>query len=80
MVAWPASELAVVALVGPHDGTVNDIHRQLLDALDVAVPDDEREKPPRCDEAGPPPPTDSDVALDIAEAVKRRGRGRRRPS
>jgi len=79
LVAWPAEDRAIVVLVARHDGAANDIYRQLLGALDVAVPEDERAKPPCCDETGQPP-ADSDLALDIAEAVERTRRARRRRS
>ncbi|MGI9023347.1 MAG: hypothetical protein ACR2HV_08980 [Acidimicrobiales bacterium] len=78
LIAWPADDHAVVILVAPHDRTANDVYRRLLDALDIGEPEDDREKPPCCDEAGQPP-ADRNVALDVADAVERRERaGRRR--
>lgn len=78
LTAWLAEDHAIVILVARHDGTASDVYRQLLDALEVEVPDDERFKPPCCDEAGEPP-ADEDVALVIANAVARgQRRGRRR--
>ena len=78
LTAWPAQDHAIVILVGRHDGTANDVYRQLLDALQVGVADDERDKPPCCDESGEPPAAE-DVARVIADAVERgRRRGRRR--
>lgn len=77
LVAWAADNHAIVILVARHDGTVNDIYRRLLGALDIVVPEAEREKPPCCDEAGQPP-ANRDLALVIADAVERGRRGSRR--
>jgi hypothetical protein len=78
LTAWLAEDHAIVVLVARHDETANDVYRQLLDALDVGVADDERDKPPCCDESGEPP-ADEDVALVVADAVERAlRRGRRR--
>jgi hypothetical protein len=77
LIAWLAADHAIVVLVARHDGTANDIYRQLLDALEVGVTEDEREKPSCCHESGGPP-ADEDVALVIADAVERGQRGGRR--
>ncbi len=77
LVAWPAEDNPLVIFVARHDGTANDIYQQVLDALDIAVPADERAKPPCCDEAGRPP-ADPDVAFNVADAVERWSRTGRR--
>ena len=77
LIAWPAVEHAVVIAVGPHDRSSTDIYALLLDALDLDVPEEERNKPPCCDEEDRPP-ADSDIAQEVAGAVKRLGRTRRR--
>lgn len=76
LIAWPAKDYAIVILVAPHDRSGGDVYGQLLDALELTVTAEEREKPPCCDEKGRPP-TDSDVATQIADAVERRVRTRR---
>ena len=77
LIAWPADDHAVVIAVGRHDRSGEDVYALLLHALGLEVPEDEREKPSCCDESGRPPAA-PDVAADIAEAVQRLGRGRRR--
>lgn len=56
--------------VGPHDQTAGDVYATLLEALDLDVPDDERQKPPCCDDEGQPPSGESVAAL-ISEAMDR---------
>ena len=77
LIAWPADDHAIVILVARHDGTRTDIYRQLLEALGIGVPEDEREKPPCCDESGQPP-ADRELALVIADAVELGERAARR--
>jgi hypothetical protein len=77
IVAWPAEDHAVVIAIGPHDGSNNDVYALLLDALDRRVPPDERDKPPCCDEQGLPP-LDPQTASELADALKRVERVRRR--
>jgi hypothetical protein len=77
LTAWPAEDHAVVVAVGRHDQSSEDVYTLLLEALGLEVPDDEREKPPCCDDAGQPP-TDPDVAADMANAIDRLRRARRR--
>lgn len=77
LVTWPAKDHAIVVLVARHDGSAADVYGQLLAALAITALDDEREKPPCCDDEGDPP-ADAGVASDIAEAVERWARARRR--
>lgn len=77
LIAWPATDRAIVVLVGRHDGSGADVYGQLLAALAITEREEEREKPPCCDEEGGPP-ADPDIATDIAEAVERWARARRR--
>jgi hypothetical protein len=79
LVAWPAADHAVVLLVGPHDTKAGDVYDQLLEAVGIDTLDDERAKPPCCDEVGVPP-VDEEVALEVADAVNRTARRRRRRS
>jgi hypothetical protein len=77
IVAWPADDHAVMIAIGPHDRSSNDVYEMLLVALDRDVPAEERDKPPCCDEEGLPP-ADPDSASEIADALKRVERVRRR--
>jgi hypothetical protein len=74
LTVWPGQEQAIVVLVAPHTRSRGGVYDQLLDALDIEMPADEREKPPCCDEVGEPP---VDAAAAIAEAVDNRTRGAR---
>jgi hypothetical protein len=76
-VAWPATDHAVVLLVGPHSTKADDVYDQLLEAVGIEAPDDERAKPPCCEEDGAPP-VDEEAATEIADAVDRAARSRRR--
>jgi hypothetical protein len=77
VVGWPAADHAVVLLVGPHSTKADDVYDQLLEAAGVDAPNDERTKPPCCDEDGAPP-VDEDAAIEVADAVDRTTRRRRR--
>lgn len=77
LTVWPAEDHAVVIAVGSHDQSTEDVYAALLDALELTVSADEREKPPCCDNAGQPP-ADEEVAATIAEAIDARARSRRR--
>ena len=61
LVAWPADDHAVVIAIERHDESSDDVYAAILDALGLQVPEDEREKPPCCDEEGLPP-ADPNVA------------------
>jgi hypothetical protein len=78
LTAWPAAEHAVVIAVGPHSRSSNDVYALLLEALDLDVPMEERDKPPCCDEEGLPP-ADPDVAEEVADTIERLRRARRMP-
>lgn len=77
LTVWPATDHAVVIAVGPHDESNQDLYSALLDALELDVPTDEREKPPCCDDEGLPP-ADEEIATSISEAIEHRTRARRR--
>ena len=77
LTVWPAADHAVVIAVGPHDESDQDLYASLLDALELDVPTDEREKPPRCDDEGLPP-ADEEITASISEAIEHRTRARRR--
>ena len=77
IIAWPAADHAVVIAVSPHDRSDSDVYVTLLVALDRDVPAAEREKPPCCDEEGLPP-VDPESASEIADALQRLARVRRR--
>lgn len=77
LVAWPSADQAVVLLVGPHSTKADDVYDQLLEAVDIETPDDERAKPPCCDDDGAAP-VDEDAATEVADAVERTARRRRR--
>lgn len=77
LTVWPDEERTIVILVAPHDGTGSDVYSELLDALEVDMPQDVRDKPACCDAEGEPP-TDPEAANAIADAVGRHSRTRRR--
>ena len=77
LTAWLADDHVVVVAIGPHDQSALDISDLLLDALDIDLPDDERTKPPCCDDEGIPP-ADHDTAESIADAGDNLARRRRR--
>jgi hypothetical protein len=77
LTVWAAPDHAVVVAIGRHDRSTEDVYSLLLDALGLDVADDEREKPSCCDDAGQPP-ADPDVAADVANAIQRLRRTRRR--
>jgi voltage-gated potassium channel Kch len=79
LTVWPAEDQAVVVLVGTHSTTAGDVYDQLIEALGIDVPDEERTKPSCCDDEGEPP-ADEDAATELADAVERSARraGRRR--
>ncbi len=45
LTAWTEPDRAVVIVVGPHDRSAVDVYDQLLAALNLPVPADERENP-----------------------------------
>lgn len=59
LTVWPAEDNAMVILVAPHERAGSDVYGQLLDALNLTVPVDERGKPSCCDEEGRLPPKTS---------------------
>lgn len=77
LTVWPTEDQAVVVLVGPHTATAGDVYDQLLEALGIDVPDEERTKPSCCDDEGEPP-ADEKGATELADAVERSGRRARR--
>jgi len=77
LTAWPADDEAVVLAIARHDTTAEDVYTTLLAALDLTVPEEERQKPPCCDDEGNPP-IDEATALEIADALTRHARPRRR--
>lgn len=77
LTVWPGDEHAIVVLVGPHTRTPGSVYDQLLDALGIEMPANEREKPPCCDEEGKPP-VNAAAASAIAEAVDNCSRRARR--
>lgn len=77
LTVWPADDHAIVVLVAPHDRTASDVYAALTDALDVTIPEDERTRPPCCDDSGQPP-TDKTLAREVVDAMRRMTRTRRR--
>ena len=59
------------------DRSDSDVYATLLVAIDRDVPAAEREKPPCCDEDGLPP-VDPEGASEVADALQRLARVRRR--
>lgn len=77
LTAWPADDEVIVLAIARHDTTAEDVYATLLAALDLTVPEEERQKPPCCDDEGQPP-ADEAIALEIADALTRHSRPRRR--
>ncbi len=77
LTAWPSDDQVIVLSIARHDTTVEDVYAALLAALDLEVPEEERQKPPCCDAEGNPP-ADEAIALEIADALTRHTRSRRR--
>lgn len=75
LTVWPEPERVVVILVAPHSNAAGDVYDQLLNALGIETPADEREKPACCDEEATPP-VDVEAAEAIADAVESRARRR----
>lgn len=78
LTVWPAEDHAIVIAIGPHDASTDDVYADLLDALELDIPDAERTKPPCCDDAEGPPPADEAIATRIADAIDHRARRSRR--
>ncbi|QYG93551.1 hypothetical protein HC251_14700 [Iamia sp. SCSIO 61187] len=77
LTAWPADDEVIVLAIARHDSAAGDVYTPLLAALDLEVPDEERQKPSCCDDEGHPP-ADEATALEIADALSRHTRSRRR--
>jgi hypothetical protein len=77
LTVWLGSDHAVVIAVGPHDRSAGDLYRGLVEALKIDAPEEERSKPPCCDEAGQPP-VHADTAAAIVAAVESLQRPRHR--
>lgn len=80
LTAWPSVDHAIILAIGPHDRRASDVYELILVALEVEVPQVQRDKPSCCDELGSPP-ADSQVAEALADAVDalaRRASGLRR--
>jgi hypothetical protein len=77
LTVWHAEDHATVIAVGPHGQTAGDVYVALLGALELDVPDAERQKPPCCDDEGQPP-SDEEVAALISDAIDRLVRRSRR--
>ncbi len=77
LTVWHGEDHATVISIGPHDETVDDVYAALLEALELEIPGDERQKLPCCDEEGQPP-SDEQVAVLISEAIDRLARRTRR--
>ncbi len=60
--------------LSPHTNAAGDVYVQLLGALGIEIPADEREKPSCCDEEGSPP-VDVEAAEAIVDAVESRAPG-----
>lgn len=77
VLAFPEVDIAVVADIGEHldNDRSRDVYERLYEALEVDPPGGAREKPPCCDESGPPV---HDAQLDVLESGYRALTGRRR--
>jgi len=77
LTVWVTATHAAVVVIGPHDQSDDDVYALLLEALELDVPDTERDKPPCCDEEGTAP-ADEGVSMDIVDAIDRFARARLR--
>lgn len=77
LTVWPDDGTAIVILVAPHNSSLSGVYDQLVEALGIEMPADEREKPPCCDQKGEPP-ANADRASAIADAVEQNARRHRR--
>jgi len=68
LTVWPDRERTVVILVAPHIHATGDVYDQLLRALGIDMPSDERDKASCCDETSTPP-----VEFGTAEAITEPG-------
>jgi hypothetical protein len=78
LTTWPEAGHAVVLAVSRHDRSTTDVYALLNAALDVAETDDDRTKPPCCDEAGAPP-VDPGRAATTADGIDHLRRRRTHP-
>lgn len=78
IVAWPSPDEAVVIAIGAHDQGANDVYQLILAALEIDTPEDERQKPPCCDDLDQPPvdPEATERIATVIDALKRRPRRR----
>ena len=83
VLAFPEPGVAAVVDIGEHidHDRRRDVYARLYEALDVDPPAEPRDKPPCCDESGPPV---SEAQLDVAERgyrtlTRRRRMGRATP-
>jgi len=77
---FPGPKEVAILLVGPHEreNPEIDAYRRLYELLGVDVPEDERRRPPCCDDNRPP--VDADLLERITARTKELARARsRRP-
>lgn len=77
LTAWPTHDEVVVLAFARHDSSAEDVYAVPLAALDLEVPKAERKKPRCCDDDGHPA-ADESLAREIADAITRHTRSRRR--
>lgn len=77
VLAFPEVDVALVVDIGEHldNDRSRDVYTRVYEALDVDPPTEARDKPPCCDEVGPPV---DDAQLDAVEAGYRDLTRRRR--
>jgi hypothetical protein len=75
LIMWTDEDATVVVSIARHDRGAADIYETVLDALELEVPEDERTKPPCCDDEGLPP-VDEELADRVANALRDAARRR----
>lgn len=78
VLGFPESDVALVVDIGEHidNDRSRDVYTRLYEALEVEPPTEARDKPPCCDDGGPP--VDDDQLHGIEDGYRALTRRRRR--
>ncbi len=70
LIMWPSEDRTLVVSIARHDRGTADVYDTLLEALGLETEENERTKPPCCDEDDGLPPVDEDLADVVADALQ----------